>query len=177
MKLTKLNVLLTTCLLGLSSYVQSAEKNEYTFDSVQVDKIVSVAYDNKKVRYTEFAQLFNFCQQKPKHQDCQQKYEKATSNYEQVKANYAVIRMVNTPELQTLSMPEINYPELVESLQDLGYLEDGITRNIDYKDTLLALNKWLEIHEMEKTSKIYLLHALMVQAEELSQIILDEKIS
>ena len=60
MKLTKLNVLLTTCLLGLSSYVQSAEKNEYTFDSVQVDKIVSVAYDNKKVRYTEFAQLFNF---------------------------------------------------------------------------------------------------------------------
>lgn len=177
MNLMKLSTLFAIYLLVLSTYVQSAEKNEYVFDSVQVDKIVSVAYENKKTRYTEFAQLFNFCQQKPKHQGCQQKYEKATSNYEQVKANYTVIRMVNTPELQTLSMPEINYPELVESLQDLGYLDDGITRNIDYKDTLLALNEWLEIHEMEKTSKIYLLHALMVQAEELSQVILDEKVS
>ncbi|OCH13702.1 MULTISPECIES: hypothetical protein [unclassified Aliivibrio] len=177
MRLPKKTVLLAVCLFGLSSYAQSSEKKEYEFDSVQVDKIMSVAYENKKARYTEFAQLFNFCQQKPNHQDCQQKYEKATSNYESVKANYSVINMVNTPELQTLLMPEITYPELVDSLKGLGYLKNGMTSDINYEDTLSALNEWLEIHEMEKTSTIYLLHALMVQTEELSQIILDEKLS
>ncbi|MGR6838199.1 hypothetical protein ACU5DF_03445 [Aliivibrio wodanis] len=157
------------------NYAQEKVLTEYVFDSEQVEKMILLAYENKRSRYTEFAQLFNFCQQKPSHQDCNERYEKVTASYEMVKANYNVLNMVNSKELQYLMMPEINYPELVTALQDLGYLKDGMTSDVNYSDTLTALNQWLVMHDMETTEHVYLLHSLMIRTEELAQVILDEK--
>ncbi|NOH98219.1 hypothetical protein [Vibrio sp. 99-70-13A1] len=145
------------------------------YNEEQVNAIISLAFETKSTRYTEFARLFNRCQKQPNHPDCGDSYTAKRTQYEIAKANHAVLQMVYKDEFKYLLMPEVNSPELVVSLQSLGYLNSRSGEDVSYEDTLTALNHWLSANRMRETRDIYLLHALLVRAEELSQRLLNEQ--
>ncbi|MGF1694117.1 hypothetical protein L4D20_13415 [Vibrio kyushuensis] len=143
------------------------------FNQASVDAVISMAYQTKSARYTDFAQLFNLCQKRPQDERCGDEYKTKRTNYEVAKSNHGALVMVNTPEFQSLFMPEVNYPEFVGSLKALGYLDSDLesskTNQINQEQLLVALNRWLDSNGFEQTSEIYFMHALLVRAQELSQ--------
>lgn len=155
----------------------SKQSVEHLFVEEEIQTMISVAYQTKSTRYANFATLFNLCQKQPEDARCGDEYTQKKSHYETANANHAVLTMVYGQEFKYLLMPEVNYPELVEALRNLGYLGNGIERDVNYSDTLAALNEWLMSHNMPKTDDIYFLHALLVRTEELSQLLRDEEVS
>ncbi|MCK6263469.1 hypothetical protein KP803_09305 [Vibrio sp. ZSDE26] len=152
------------------SQTSSDESVSTLFNQTSVDAVISVAYQTKSTRYSEFAQLFNLCQKHPVDERCGEEYKLKKSHYEIAKSNHGALVMVNTPEFRSLFMPPVNYPEFVGSLTALGYLsEEQEQEKLKQEQVLAALNQWLDLNGFDQTTEIYFMHALLVRAQELSQ--------
>lgn len=169
-------VMISSLLAVLGSKVQ-AQDVEALFPPKQVEKMIDVAFENMSVRYTSFATQFNFCQQQPKHAECGEPYQEKRTQYQIAKGNHDVLEQVYSQQMRTLVMPEMAYPDLVDSLRDLAYLPQGPDADTRYVDTLHAVNEWLSLHDMPNTEQVMFLHALMIKAEAINQQIRDEDVS
>ncbi|MEZ9722516.1 hypothetical protein AB4354_09220 [Vibrio splendidus] len=166
----KTAVLLVAAFISQTATAQTDEalSTDSLFNQTSVKAVIDMAFRTKSERYTEFATLFNLCQKLPKNPQCGEKYEAKRTSYEVAKANHDVLLMTNNPQFIALMMPPSNYDEVVTALKTLGYLKKN-QGNVEYAQTLDALNQWLVLHNFSKTEDIYLMHALLVRAEELSQ--------
>ncbi|MGF1755258.1 hypothetical protein L4C33_16895 [Vibrio makurazakiensis] len=167
------SVFFATTLLLASSVMASPNSEvevDRLFKTESVDAVISMAFETKSSRYTEFAQLFNLCQKRPNDERCGDEYKGKRTRYEVAKSNYGALLMVNAPEFRTLPMPEVNHPEFVNSLKVLGYLKSDLD-NVSKEQALFALNQWLVMNDFEMTSDVFLMHALLVRAQELSQLL------
>ncbi|MEZ9764847.1 hypothetical protein AB4278_18320 [Vibrio splendidus] len=161
----------TAVLLAAAFVSQTATaevEKDALFNQASVKAVVDMAFQTKSERYTEFATLFNLCQKLPNDPQCGEKYTAKRTSYEVAKANHDVLLMTNNPQFITFMMPQSNYDEVVTALKKLGYLNE-MQEKVEYAQTLDALNEWLVLHDFVETDEIYLMHALMVRAEELSQ--------
>ncbi|GEA61146.1 hypothetical protein [Vibrio comitans] len=134
------------------------------FPEVRVNHFIDLAFSEKSDTYTEYAILFNFCQQRAEHADCKQPFQDAESRYKVAEANHKVLLMVASTDMKTLEMPLAGEHELTQLLAKQGYLDET-----SQTTTLLsALNLWLKDNSLPPTDKVYFLHSLMVKVDSAS---------
>tara|TARA_Y100001956_G_scaffold62423_1_gene62433 strand:+ start:860 stop:1378 length:519 start_codon:yes stop_codon:yes gene_type:complete len=160
--------------LAVFSFASFSEDEAVGFNQSAVELSIKQAYQLKSARYTDFAVMFNFCQQKPTHSDCGEKYAQLQSDYQWAEANYKVLLMVWQSEFRTLLMPKVSEQELTHDLQTLGYVESSQLSQPEAIQKATA--KWLSNNDMTYDGNIYLLHQLMIRTEAMASSSLESQL-
>ncbi|GEM79025.1 hypothetical protein [Vibrio superstes] len=132
----------------------------------KVDHFIELAFSQKSSTYTEYAVLFNFCQQRAEHADCKKPFEEAESRYKVAEANHKVLLMVANTDMKSLEMPVAGEQELTSLLAEQDYVDEEVAHT---SALVNALNLWLEDNQMPQTDKVYFLHSLMVKVDSAHQ--------
>lgn len=165
-----LSVLLSVFSLQTMAAESDSELAAAVFPEAQLQPLVKKTYSEMSRRYTIFAELFNYCQQKPKSEDCQQPYEDVKQNYTASKAIYDTVEMSLLPQFMLLEAPQGSFSSLNAALVKLNYLDAEIpVEQLTQAALLPAVNKWLKAHDLPATDKLYLLQTLLIESDNLQQ--------
>lgn len=140
------------------------------FPKEQLQPLVKKTYSEMSRRYTIFAELFNYCQQKPKSEDCQKPYQDVKQSYTAAKALYDTVEMSLLPQFMLLEAPQGSFSSLNVALVKLNYLDAELpAEELSEAALLPAVNKWLKAHDLPATETLYLLQTLLIESDNLQQ--------
>jgi hypothetical protein len=155
---------------SLQAVAAESERAAALFPDAQMQPLVKKAYSEMSRRYTVFAESFNYCQQKPKSDECQKPYEDVQKSYTAAKAIYDTVEMSLLPQFMLLESPQGSLSSLNVSLVKLNYLDAELpAEEISDAALLPAVNKWLKAHDLPVTDKLYLLQTLLIESDNLQQ--------
>ncbi|QFI38325.1 hypothetical protein FR932_10935 [Moritella marina ATCC 15381] len=140
------------------------------FPKAQLQPLIERTYGEMSRRYTIFAEQFNYCQQKPKSEDCQKPYEEVKQRYTAAKALYDTVEMTLLPQFIFLESPKSSWQSLNIALVNLHYLDAALpVEQLTEAQLLPAVNQWLIAHELPTTDTLYLLQTLLIESDNLQQ--------
>ncbi|GAL33466.1 hypothetical protein JCM19240_2162 [Vibrio maritimus] len=156
-----IKMLVTSVLMlpGLTSLANASEQNSLE----QVAHFQHLAFENKAKTYTDYARLFNLCQQKPNAMQCGKEYRDAEQMYLSAKARSDVLDLLIKGDNFRAPLPESAQVDLTKALIEVGYL-DGVNVPSE-KQLLAAVNKWNKQNNIERTDRLLLIQLMMIQID------------
>lgn len=149
-------------LLMLTGLVTAADATEHN-DLALVAHFQHLAFENKANRYTDYARLFNLCQQKPKAEQCGNKYRNAEQTYLSAKARSDVLGLLVKADNYHAPLPGTAHVDLAKALNKIGYLAEA--NQYSEKQLLDAVNSWNQHNNFEPSDRLLLIQLVMIQID------------
>ncbi|USD63680.1 hypothetical protein J4N45_22180 [Vibrio sp. SCSIO 43140] len=132
------------------------------FDEQVIGRFIDNAFAHKSDTYTDYAILFNLCQQDPNNELCGSELDVQKAQYQRAKASHDSLAMVWKSEFKDLMLPPMAYQQMVNELKQLGYLTQST--DVPVAKVHAALNQWLVKQGLAPTQEIYLMHGYLVSS-------------
>lgn len=155
------------------SFAQSMPSTEDPYGSVEnvlpkekVEPLINDSYALLSTAYTDFARLFNICQNDPGNEACDERFDLVKSCFKKVESNNTVLKALATSDLKPIHLPEFQLIELQRSLSKLGYIpkiqqEDDLNRSA----LMQGLSSWTDANDLPEANEIYLMHLVLVRSQ------------
>ncbi|WP_295890492.1 hypothetical protein [uncultured Vibrio sp.] len=139
---------------------------EASLPQIQLERIShyqEIAFENRASKYTDYAQLFNLCQQTPNATACGKEYKQAEQTYLTAKARSDVLDLLVKADNYMAPLPGSAYKDLASVLETTGYISDF--ENVSDKQLLTAVNQWNQDNGFDETDRLLLIQLILIQTD------------